>query len=104
MSPDKQEIYIEIGKKRVFTRAVEWLRWCRSERAEKSVIQALLDSGPRYSQILQSTELGFKAPEKASSFNIIERLNGNATTDFGAPDVPLSRDIKHIDTGELHRF
>lgn len=88
----------------MFAGAVEWPGWCRGARDEESAIQALLDSGPRYSQILQSTELGFKAPEIVSAFNVVERLGGNATTDFGAPDAPLPRDNAPIDAGELQRL
>ncbi|NIS80223.1 MAG: hypothetical protein GTO14_08445 [Anaerolineales bacterium] len=103
-SPTRLDIYLEIGKKRVFAGAVEWPGWCRRGRDEESAIQALLDSGPRYAQIMQSKELGFEAPENAASFNIIERLTGNTTTDFGAPDMPLSRDNKTIEAGEQHRY
>lgn len=88
----------------MFAGAVEWPGWCRSGRSAELALQALLDSGSRYSQILQSTELGFEAPERASSLNIVERLDGNSTTDFGAPDVPLSTDKKPIDANELHRL
>ena len=103
-SLNKHDVYLEIGEKRLFAGAVEWPGWCRSGRNEESAIQALLDSGSRYSQILQPTELGFEAPDRASSFNIVERLDGNSTTDFGAPDVPLSTDNEPIDANELLRL
>lgn len=48
--------------------------------------------------------MGFDAPEKAVSFNVVERLSGNSTTDFGAPDVPLSSDKEPIDANELLRL
>ncbi len=103
-SLNKLDVYLEIGEKKVFAGAVKWPGWCRSGRNEESAIQALLDSGSRYSQILQSTELVFEAPERASSFNIVERLDGNSTTDFGAPDLPLSNDNEPIDANELLRL
>jgi hypothetical protein len=103
-SPNNHGIFLEIGKKRVFAGAVAWPGWCRGGRDEESAIQALLDSGPRYSQVLQSTDLGFEAPEKASSFIVVERVDGNSTTDFGAPDASLSSDQEPIDERELRRF
>jgi hypothetical protein len=103
-SLNKHDVYLEIGERKVFAGAVEWPGWCRSGRNEESAIKALLDSGSRYSQILQSTELGFETPERASSFNIVERLDGNSTTDFGAPDVPLSTDREPIAANELLRL
>jgi hypothetical protein len=103
-SSSKHDIYLEIGKRRAFAGAVEWPGSCRRGRDEESAIQALLDSGPRYSQVLQSTDLEFEAPGSASSFNVVERIAGNATTDFGAPDASLSSDGEPIDAGELRRF
>ena len=67
-------------------------------------MQALFDSGSRYEQILRSTDLGFEAPEKISDFEIVERLDGNSTTDFGAPDKPLERDQEPIESEDLERF
>lgn len=98
------DIYLEIGKRKVFAGTVEWPGWCRHGRDEASALQALLDAGPRYAQVLQPTELGFRAPEKASSFNVVERLDGNSTTDFGAPAIPPSADQDTIDESELQRL
>jgi len=104
MSPKKHDIYLEIGEKKAFAGSVAWPGWCRSGRDEESAIQTLFDYGPTYAQILSSTDLGFEAPEWISDFNIVERLKGNRTTDFGAPDIPLSRDSEPIDISELERF
>jgi len=104
MSPKKHDIYLEIGEKRVFAGSVAWPGWCRSGRDEDSALKALFDSGPRYAQILSSTNLGFEVPEQLSEFNIVERLEGNRTTDFGAPDISLERDQEPIDADELQRF
>ncbi len=41
------EVFVEIGKKRVFVGAVDWLGWCQSGRDEKTAFQALIDYGPR---------------------------------------------------------
>lgn len=103
-SLNNHDIYLEIGEKKVFAGAVEWPGWCRSGRNEGSAIEALLESGSRYSKLFQSKELVFEAPENASSFKIVERLDGNSTTDFGAPDVPLSNDKEPIDANELLRL
>lgn len=103
-TPTTRDIYLEIGQKKVFAGAVEWPGWCRPGRDEASAVQALLDTGPRYAKILQATDLGFEAPENASSLNLVQRLEGTSTTDFGAPDMPTSRDSDPIDAGELQRF
>jgi hypothetical protein len=103
-SQNCHDIYLEVGTKRVFAATVEWPGWCRPGRDEASAMEALLDAGPRYSKVLGSTDMGFAAPKLASSFNVIERVTGNATTDFGAPDMAISSDKDPIDARELQRL
>jgi hypothetical protein len=54
--------------------------------------------------VLALAGLGFQSPQEVSAFQVIERLAGNATTDFGAPDRPLSGDSAPLDGAELLRF
>lgn len=100
---NKIEVYLEIGKKKTFAGALDWPGWGRSGRDEASALQALLDYGPRYTAILPKS-LKFKPPSEVSDFKVVERLEGNATTDFGAPDIAPSVDQKPIDEAELQRF
>lgn len=44
------------------------------------------------------------APKDVSEFVVRERLAGNATTDFGAPDMPTAHDSDPIEDAELRRF
>ena len=98
------KVYFEIGKKRTFAGAIEWPGWCRSGRDEESALQALVDYGPRYAHILRRNNFGFQAPTNSSAFSLVERLEGNATTDFGAPSMATSRDADPIDDDKLQRF
>ena len=98
------DVYLEIGKKRTFAGAIEWPGWCRSGRDEGSALQALVDYGPRYASMLRAARLGFHAPADVAAFVVVERLAGNTTTDFGAPDVAPSRDTRPVDDAELRRF
>ena len=98
------EVYLEIGQKRTFAGAIEWPGWCRSGRDEESALQALLEYGARYGRVLSRSRLGFQAPKSISAFDVVERLKGNATTDFGAPGIAPSLDSKPVDTKELLRF
>ena len=50
------------------------------------------------------TRLGFVAPKNAAGFTIEERVKGDATTDFGAPAIPWSKDARPIKTDELKRL
>ena len=101
---DSHDIYLETGKVKVFAGAVKWPGWCRSGRDEASAVQALFQAGPRYARVLESTNLGFKVPGILTDLRVVERLEGNSTTDFGAPDMPVSSDQDELDTIELGHY
>ena len=103
-SSNNIDVYLEIGKKRTFAGAIDWPGWCRMGRDEATTLQALLEAGPRYARILRPARLGFQAPHDVSAFVIVERLKGNATTDFGAPDLALTSDAHPIGDTELQRL
>jgi hypothetical protein len=98
------EVYLEAGQTRTFAVALDWPGWCHSGRDEASALQALYDYGPRYARALQTMRLSFHAPSEASDLVVVERLTGNATTNFGAPSLALSRDTEPIDSTELQHF
>jgi hypothetical protein len=98
------DVYLEVGKKRTFAGTIDWPGWCRSGKDEESALQALVDYSPRYVKVLRAAKLNFKSPSDRSAFSVIERLQGNATTDFGAPSLAPSKDSKPVDEAELQRF
>lgn len=98
------EVYLEIGQTRTFAVALDWPGWCRSGRDETSALRALYDYGPRYARALLTTRLDFRPPSDASALMVVERLAGNATTNFGAPDLALSHDTRPVDPVELQRW
>jgi len=63
-----------------------------------------LEYGPHYARVLRRAQLGFKAPDDISAFTVIERLEGNATTDFGAPGIAASSDSRPVNSLELQRL
>ncbi|HYZ13095.1 MAG TPA: hypothetical protein VFA08_05750 [Actinomycetota bacterium] len=97
-------VYVEIGRKRVFAGSVDWPGWTRSGRDEDAAIETLLAYAPRYAKVLRGTGLKFDPPWRPSTLPVVERLSGNATTEFGAPDIPTSSDTKPIATKDLERF
>lgn len=100
----KFDVYLEIGKKKTFAGALDWPGWCRSGRDEASALQALFDYGQRYERVIEVVQFGFQAPTDLSAFTIVERLRGDATTDFGAPGIAPSGDHRPVDESELWRF
>jgi hypothetical protein len=93
-------VVLEIGKKRTFASALDWPGWSRGGRNEADAIEALLAYEPRYQRVVAHHRLGFEA---ASGVVVVERLDGNATTDYGAPDRPASLESGPVDPDELKR-
>jgi hypothetical protein len=97
----KLEVYLEIGKKRVFAGAVDWPGWQRSGRDEDSALQALYSYTQRYNDVLSQAGLEFHSPSGPTDFKVIERLEGDSTTDFGAPGKIPSSDSQPLDESQL---
>jgi len=100
---DATPVTVETGTRRVFAGAVEWPGWCRSGKDEGLALEALAAYGPRYAGALRGTRLGFQGPGDASSFEVVERLRGDASTDFGAPGQIPAADERPTDGAELRR-
>jgi hypothetical protein len=77
-------VAFELGRRRVFARALDWPGWCRSGRDEVAALDALAVTQPRYQLVAARAGLDFPA-ELAERLVVTERLPGDATTDFGAP-------------------
>ncbi len=97
-------VYLEIGQKRTFASALDWPGWSRAGRDETAALQALCDYGPRYARVLYGATMDFQPPAEISEFKVVERLAGNATTDFGAPNIGPSSDRMPLADADLQRF
>lgn len=95
-------IYLESATKRTFAGALEWPGWARSGKTEADALEALLAYGPRYAKVV-GRGAGFDAPKDTSAFEVVERLRGGATTEFGAPGEIPAADEGDLDPGELDR-
>jgi hypothetical protein len=104
MSGRAIEVDLEIGAKRAFACAVEWPGWCRNGRDERSALDALVAYGPRYAEVLRGTRTAFREPRDAQAVSILERVEGNATTDFGAPGGIFASDERAIQRRDLTRL
>ena len=98
------QTYIEHTPKLSFAAAVNWPGWARKGRDEAAALQALLDSAPRYAQIVQKGRLDFTLPADLSGFEIVERIPGDSSTQFGVLAVPPAADARPVDDAELARL
>jgi hypothetical protein len=74
--------YVEAGRRRVFASVADWPGWCRAGKDVESALETLADYRDRYAPVAETAAL--KLPQRPT-FDVTERLTGNATTDFGAP-------------------
>lgn len=102
--PDRHAVYLETGKRRVLAGAIEWPGWCRAGRDETEALATLVTYGPRYAQVLHALYRGIKFPATVRDVTIVERLPGNATTDFGAPAAVPAADERPLDAPEVERL
>ncbi|MEV8515831.1 hypothetical protein [Dactylosporangium sp. NPDC051484] len=77
------DIYLETGKKKVFAGSLDWPGWGRFGKTEEEAVEALAAYGARYAPIATAAGFGFPT---AARLNVVERVPGTATTEFGAPD------------------
>lgn len=92
MTGDSLDIRLERGATRTFAIAPAWPGWARSARTkdgDEAAIEALLAYADRYSAI--AARAGLALPARLAPA-VSETLVGNATTDFGAPDLELGCD------------
>jgi hypothetical protein len=91
------EVYVEATGKRAFAGAMDWPGWCRSGRDEEAALETLLAYGERYARVLKGSGVRFTAPARMSTLAVVERMKGDATTDFGAPSIAPEADAAPID-------
>jgi hypothetical protein len=96
-------VYLEVGQKKVFAGALDWPGWQRSARDEAGALAALAACGPRYGAFFAGSNIDFTPPDGPAAFAVVERLAGNRTTDFGAPDRAPARDAEPFDEGARER-
>src|SRR5262249_38433361 len=77
-------VYLEVGARKVFAAAVDWPGWGRAGRTEEPALAALEEYAERSSEV--PAQVGVPFPKSlGTAFEVVERLPGNSTTDFGAP-------------------
>ena len=95
-------VYLEVGAKRTFASAAGWPGWCRAGKDERSALDALAAYAPRYALVARLARVPF--PAKATPFKVVERLKGNATTDFGAPGIPAKDESRSLTAKETKQM
>lgn len=96
-------IYLEMGRKKVFAAALDWPGWCRAGKTEEAAVRALEEYAPRYRVVTERAGLAFPA-RLATDFDVVARVPGSATTDFGVIGAPAPTDAEPIRAAESRRL
>lgn len=96
-------VYLEVGARRVFACALDWPGWCRSGRTEDEALARLAEYAPRYAVVAHKAGVDFAA-DAATSFEVVERRPGSATTDFGAPGAVAHADAAPASDADAARL
>jgi hypothetical protein len=96
-------VYLEVGTKKIFACSLDWPGWARPAKTEEEALGALARYAERYRPVAEAAGLRF--PKSAGdSLDVVERLTGNATTDFGAPDIPAGTDSTPLTKAQAERL
>src|SRR5688572_15281258 len=98
---ERLKVYIEAGQKKVFAVAVDWLGLARWATTEDEALETLLQYTARYKKSMGSVA-ALKDPKSAKDLEVVERVQGNATTDFGAPSAIVDADRRKITDTQLN--
>lgn len=97
------KVYLEVGKSKVFASALDWPGWSRSAKTEEGALEALAAYADRYRPVAERA--GVRFPKSAAdTFDVIERVKGDATTDFGAPSKAAKADDQPLTKAQAERL
>jgi hypothetical protein len=96
-------VYLEVGKKRVFACAVDWPGWCRSAKSEELALETLAEYAPRYAVVTREAGIDFDA-NSLGPMEVVGRVPGSASTDFGVPGEVTQVDLSPVDAREAERL
>jgi hypothetical protein len=96
------KVYLETGDKKTFACALDWPGWCRSGKTEDAALQTLSAYAERFAPVAELA--GFKFPASAGELEVVDRVDGNATTDFGAIAIAVAADHEPLTAANAKRL
>jgi hypothetical protein len=96
-------VVVEAGSKRVFACALDWPGWCRAGKDEDAALAALAAYLPRYAIVAERAGIAFPG-RPGKRLEVVERLRGSASTDFGVPGEVAGADAKRATRAQAERL
>jgi hypothetical protein len=103
VSDEALRVVLETAPKKAFATAIDWPGWSRSGKTPELALEALAAFERRYRAAMRSAKAGLPV-DAAARFEVVERLEGNATTAFGAPGVIADADGQPTDRAAAARL
>jgi hypothetical protein len=97
-------VYLEAGAKRVFASALDWPGWSRSGKSDQLALDALAAYTPRFSPVAERAALTPPTAADRTAFDVVERIPGNASTEFGVPGLAAAADREPVDRAGAERL
>ena len=101
---DPPRVYLEVGTKKVFATSLDWPGWGRSARDEQGALETLVEYAERYRRTIGTASRGMPRPASADQLEIVARVKGDASTDFGVPGKGVDSDHDDVEPRELKRL
>lgn len=95
---------LEVAAKRSFASALDWPGWSRSGRSPEDARASLLEYAGRYAAVANAARIPFASPTDIEELEVVERLPGNRTTEFGAPSAIAAAERDDPGPDELARL
>jgi hypothetical protein len=97
------EVVVEVAPKRSFASAVDWPGWCRSGRTPDSAVETLAAYAARYKTVAAAAGQRLPTVTGVESLIVVEEIEGDATTNFGAPSKAASVEVRPATAREANR-
>ncbi len=97
------DVYVEVAPKRTYASALDWPGWSRGGRMEEDALSALVAYADRYATVAKRASVAFDPPNGLAGLQVVERLTGGASTEFGIPSLPAAADERPLKGPELGR-
>jgi hypothetical protein len=103
------DVVVETGKRRIFVSALAWPGWSRSGKAadgEEAVLETLAEYAVRYRAVAKAARCTreFDTVTDNPIWRVVDRVPGDATTDFGAPHIPSAKEDPRLDADATQRL
>jgi len=96
-------VVLEITLKKSFASAIDWPGWCRAGKTADAALEVLAAYESRYRRAIRSAAVAL--PEGASDrLDVVERVDGNGTTEFGAPGIVAAAEREPTERAAAERL